>query len=287
MTAKVEREVNALRASLNEVSRLESRRRKKVEALRTKAKEDDVNPDLLKEAARLEREFPMQPVQASQFETLFDQRLKKYDVDQQDLKKEEKEQQQLLDRVKEANTSFQNTKRGDTSSKERETALQNLENAYNSYKEIMKNLETGRKFYNDLSAITTRFRDECRNFVYTRRSEAQAIESDLSTALAGLQLQQNTQQNLLNQKAQQQKAQPQHVPPSARMVEEPIPAPMPQRPQQQPPPVAAVQSPAMPANQTWQEGMPIKFGGPPPAAGQPARGAANGTWDPAKGVKFG
>lgn len=287
MTAKVEREVNALRASLNEVNRLESRRRKKVEALRTKAKEDDVNPDLLKEAARLEREFPMQPVQASQFETLFDQRLKKYDVDQQDLKKEEKEQQQLLDRVKEANTSFQNTKRGDTSSKERETALQNLENAYNSYKEIMKNLETGRKFYNDLSAITTRFRDECRNFVYTRRSEAQAIESDLSTALAGLQLQQNTQQNLLSQKAQQQKAQPQHVPPPARMVEEPIPAPMPQRPQQQPPPVAAVQSPAMPANQTWQEGMPIKFGGPPPAGGQPARGAANGTWDPAKGVKFG
>ncbi|CAK4027010.1 ph-response regulator pala rim20 [Lecanosticta acicola] len=284
MTAKVEREANALRASLNEVNRLESRRRKKVEALRTKAKEDDVNPDLLKEAARLEREFPMQAVQASQFENLFDERLKKYDVDQQDLKKEEKEQQQLLDRVKETNISFQSAKRGDASSKERETALQNLENAYNSYKEIMRNLETGRKFYNDLSAITTRFRDECRNFVYARRSEAQALESDVATALAGLQLQQNNQQNLLTQKAKQQT---QHVPPPARMVEEPIPAPMPQRPQQQPPSVAAVQSPAMTVNQTWQEGMPIKFGGPPPAGGQQARGAANGTWDPAKGVKFG
>lgn len=32
MTAKVEREANALRASLNEVNRLESRRRKKIEA---------------------------------------------------------------------------------------------------------------------------------------------------------------------------------------------------------------------------------------------------------------
>lgn len=292
MTAKVEREANALRASLNEVSRLESRRRKKVEALRMKAKEDDVNPDLLKEAGRLEREYPMMPVQASQFENLFDERLKKYDVDQEDLKKEEKEQKTLLNRVTEANISFQNAKRGDTSSKERETALQNLENAYTSYKEIMRNLETGRKFYNDLSAITTRFRDECRNFVYSRRNEAQTLESDVSTAMANLQLQQNTQQQLLSQKEQQQR---QHAPPQARMVEDPIPAPMPQRPLAQPPPVASVQTPALPANTTWQEGMPIVFGGGGGAGGaggghgQQGKGGAGAgkTWDPSMGVQFG
>lgn len=296
MTAKVEKEANALRATLNEVNRLESRRRKKVEALRAKAKEDDVNPELLKEAGRLEREYPMQPVAASQFESLFDERLKKYDADQQDLKNEESEQNRLLQRVSDANTNFQNAKKGDTSSKEREQALQNLENAYTSYKEIMRNLETGRKFYNDLSAITTRFRDECRNFVYARRTEAQNLEADVSTAMAGLHLQQSTQQNLLNQKQQQQL----YVPPPARMVEEPIPAPMPQRPNaaQSPPAVVnAVQSPSV--GTTWQEGMPIVFGGQQastgavkenrlPSNGVPgSSGTVDGRWDAGKGVKFG
>ena len=285
VTAKVEREVNTLRASLNEVSRLESRRRKKTETLRSKAKDDDVNPDLLREAARLEREYPMQPVAASQFESLFDERLKKYDVDQQDLKREESEQDRLLQRVKEVNTSFQNAKKGDSSSTEREQALQKLENAFTSYKEIMRNLEVGRKFYNDLSAITTRFRDECRNFVYTRRTEAQNLESDVSTSMANLQLQQSTQQNLMNQRQQQAQ---QHVAPIARMVEEPMPAPMPQRPSNQSPAVVSnVQSPPLPPQTTWQEGMPIVFGQQASAgAGKDARGQVDGRWDATQGVKF-
>ena len=296
MTAKVEREVNALRASLNEVNRLESRRRKKVESLRAKAKEDDVNSDLLREAARLEREYPMQPVSASQFETLFDERLKKYDPDQNDVKREEQEQDRLLYRVAESNTQFQNAKRGDTSSKEREQALQNLENAYTTYKEIMRNLETGRKFYNDLSVITTRFRDECRNFVYTRRTEAQLLGGDLSTAMAGLQLQQTHSQNLLSQRQQQQRQQ-QQVAPAARMAEEPIAAPMPQRPVGQPAPavVNAVQSPAP---TTWSPGMPLVFGnqngagaggGAKPGAGSSngSAGPVDGRWDLGQGIKFG
>lgn len=276
ITAKVEREVTTLRASLNEVNRLESRRRKKVEALRTKAKEDDVNPALLREAARLERELPMQPLSASQFESFFDERLHKYDVDEADIKKEEAEQDRLLSRVKEANTSFQTAKRGDTSSAERERALQNLENAYMAYKEILRNLDTGRKFYNDLAAITTRFRDECRNFVYARRSEAQNLESDLADSMAGLTIQQSNQANLRQQKAQQTAAQS----PAART--EAMPAPMPQRVQAQPPPVAAMQTPAV---KTWQEGMPIVFGGGGGGAGDGA--AKDGRWDPSKGVNFG
>ena len=295
MTARVEREANALRAGLNEVGRLESRRRRKVEGLRTKAKEDDVNSELLTEAARLEREYPMQAVSASQFENFFDQRLKQYDPDEQDLKREESEQQRLLDTVSEANTAFQHAKKGDTSSKEREQALQNLENAFTSYKEILRNLEVGRKFYNDLSAITTRFRDECRNFVYTRRAEAQSLESDVANAMAGLQLQQSTAQNLMHQKHAQQ----QYVPPPARMVEEQpiLPAPVPQRGHNAPTPavVNAVQSPApvLPQSTTWQDGMPIVFAGGQTGQQQQAgassggRGPVDGRWDVGQGVRFG
>lgn len=290
MTAKLEREANSLRASLNEVSRLESRRRKKVDAIRTKARDDDVNSDLLKEAARLEREYPMQPVAASQFELLFDGRLKKYDNDQQDLKREEADQETLLSRVSEAHTKFQSARTGDTSSKEREQALQDLQNAYTTYKEILRNLETGRKFYNDLSAITTRFRDECRNFVYTRRTEAQNLEADVSTAMANLHLQQNTQQNLISQKHAEQQRQQSGVSRGQQVVPEPMTAPAPLRAAQPPPPVVmnTVESPpALPVNATWQEGMPIVFGGPQQTSTNGAGVPVDGRWDAAKGVKFG
>ncbi|GAB7365204.1 hypothetical protein MBLNU230_g6290t1 [Neophaeotheca triangularis] len=274
MTAKVEREVNALRASLNEISRLETRRRKKIEALRAKAKDDDVSPSLLREAARLEREYPMQPVVVSQFENFFDKRLQNYETDEDAIKTEESEQETLLSRLNDANTAFQTAKRGDTSSKERETALQHLENAFTTYKQVMRDLEAGRKFYNDLLNITTRFRDECRNFVYARRTEGQGLEADLANSMANLQIQQQNQSSLLQQKQAQEQSQ---QPMGGQGRAEPIPAPMPTRPLQQqvPPPVASVQSPAgvggggsaagaaagaqAPKSTTWQEGMPIKF----------------------------
>ena len=157
-----------------------------------------------------------------------------------------------------------------------------------TYKEIMRNLETGRKFYNDLNAITTRFRDECRNFVYTRRTEAQNLESDVSTAMAGLHLQQSTQQSLMGQRYAQQQQQS-HMAPAARMVEEPIPAPMPQRANQPPPPVvSSVNSPpALAMNSTWQEGMPILFGGQQAPMGATKDKRVDGRWDAAHGVRFG
>lgn len=301
ITAKVEREVNMLRATLNEVNRLESRRRKKVETLRAKAQEDDVNPDLLREAARLERELPMQPLVASQFETFFDARLRKYDIDESDVRKEEAEQDRLLTRVRDANNSFQAAKRGDTSSKERETALQDLENAYTTYKELLRNLDAGRKFWNDLAAITTRFRDDCRNFVYARRSEAQGLEADLADSMAGLRIQQSNQANLRQQKAAQEassRRQQTASPPATLAGQEPMPAPMPQRPGAKQPPVAAVQSPVA-VGGTWKEGMPIVFGGgggtgsaggagagadgSAPAGG----GAVDGRWDASRGVNLG
>ncbi|KAK5127596.1 hypothetical protein LTR85_006936 [Meristemomyces frigidus] len=299
MTARVEREANALRATLNEVSRLESQRRKKIEFVRTKAREDDVNNDLLREAARLEREYPMQPVSASQFETLFDTRLRRYEPDEADLKGEELVQRMVLDRVKAANAAFQTVKRtSDAGTSEREKALQRLENAYTTYKQCIRDLDTGRKFWNDLAVIVTRFRDECRNFVYTRRREAQGLEADVATSMAGLRIQRETERDLSGRREAQQQAQAQqkiqqqqNVPPPARMGgQEPMPAPMPQRVQAQPPAVTTVQSPAG-AQTTWQQGMPIVFGGvggggqAQSQAGK-TNGNGNGTWDATKGVKF-
>ena len=142
MTPKVEREANNLRAVLNDLSRFETRRKRKIEALRVKAKADDVNADLLREAARLEREYPMQTIEAVQFEDFFDKRLAKYSADRADISEEQRAQDDLLSRLQQANSSFTTARKGDTSTREREQALQNLENAYLAYKEIISNLDT-------------------------------------------------------------------------------------------------------------------------------------------------
>jgi programmed cell death 6-interacting protein len=180
---KLESEVSRLRNSLNEVSRLESRRRRKIEALREKAKKDDINNSILAEAARLEREYPSQTVVPAHFEDFFEQRLSKYDSDIAGVQSESDEQDRLTSQLESANASFVGARKGDTSSREREQALQKLENAYFKYKEIVSNLEVGRKFYNDLAKIVGRFRDGCKAFVYERREEAMRMESYVPFAI--------------------------------------------------------------------------------------------------------
>jgi programmed cell death 6-interacting protein len=135
------------------------------------------DPALLKEAGRLEREFPMQKIEPAQFEGLFEERLQDYDVDREMLGKEEEDQEEVSGRVQEANAAFLRARKGDSSTREREKALQELENGYLKYKEIISNLDVGRKFYNDLANIVTRFRDSCKAFVNQRRVEASQLES--------------------------------------------------------------------------------------------------------------
>ena len=284
MTPNVERAASALRDQLNEVNRLESRRRKMAEKIRDKAKADDINPAILAETGRLEREFPMQKIEPAQFENLFEDRLQRYDVDRQIVLHEKQEQETLSSQLKEVNTAFTTARRGDSSTRDREQALQRLENAFFKYKEIVSNLNTGRKFYNDLATIVTRFKDECRNFAYQRRVEAAQFESDLSNAMSALNLAQS--HNLQDQK--QRETLRSHYNEKAP-VTDPLTAPTPTR------------APVVPSPGVWKPEMGIQFGGP---AQQPQmNGKENlhnpaypntrsgprmqgGQWDPSRGLKF-
>lgn len=290
MTAKVEREVSNLRTALNDISRFENRRKRKIENLRAKAKADDVSSDLLREAARLEREYPMQTLEAVQFEDFFDKRLQKYSADKAEISQEREEQEDLMSQLQQCNTSFATARRGDSSTKDREQALQHLENAYLAYKEIISNIDTGRKFYNDLAGIVTRFRDECRHFVYQRRAEAASLENDLSTAMAQMSLQNANHANLRQQKQQDNLLQ-QQKPRNNAPRSEPLTAPVPTRANVAPPPVAA----ASPVPGIWTPELGIKFGGVPGASaaapagsdGTPTHGQhRDNRWDPAKGMQF-
>ena len=172
--------VGKLRSAYSDVLRLESRRRKKVESLRENARRDDIKPDILKEAARLERTYPTTALVPAHFEDFFDRRLDKlYEPEIQALSKEEEEQDRVLASVERANREFdaQKRQRSNQSTREREAALQRLDNAYFKYKEVVNNLEAARKFYNDLSKIVGQgFRDRVKRWVADRHMEARALE---------------------------------------------------------------------------------------------------------------
>jgi len=167
-----------LRSAYNDVLRIESRRRKRVEVLRDKARSDDIKSDILKEAARLERTYPNTAIATAHFEDFFEKRLDSvYESDLELIDKETAEQDKVLGDVNRANREFEAQKRSAGSgSREREAALQKLDNAYYKYKELVSNVEVGRKFYNDLSKIVGQFRDQCRNWVQERRKDARSLE---------------------------------------------------------------------------------------------------------------
>ncbi|RMJ26435.1 hypothetical protein PHISP_02707 [Aspergillus sp. HF37] len=285
ITPEVERASLQLRSCLNEVSRMENRRKRRIQSLKDKAKSDDITPALIKQSARLEREFPMQVIQASQFEDLFEEQLRLYDMDQNMVTQEQQEQDHVAVQVREANGDFTRANRGDASTKEREKALQELENGYLKYKEIMSNIEVGRKFYNDLARIVGRFRDDCKGFVHQRRMEASQIEGEISSAaaMASLTISQPqlrqpeprplptppVQQQWQPQPQPQPQPEPRHSPrPSA--TGEPLTAPQPTRAPVAPPPVP---TPGM-----WSPEMGIRFGG--------GGSSRPGVWDASKGVRF-
>lgn len=285
MTPVIEKSSSHLRGVLNDVSRLESKRRRRIEEIRSSAKGDDISGALHSEAARLEREYPMQPVAASQFEHLFEERLEMYEADRDNLVSEQEEQDQLAARIREANRSFVNARRGEIEqvTKDRERALQELETGYMKYKEIVNNIEGARKFYNDLANHVTRFRDQVRAAVAQRRQEASELEAEIG--VGGMQLQERKE--LRSQKKQEVKATQQQQQPlagiDANVVPDALPAPTPIQPRPghggpMTPPVIAANTTSPPPGMGVGMGMGI-----PPNMPMPR----NAVWSPEMGIKFG
>ena len=178
MPPKVDREVQKLRSLLNDISRIESRRHRVIETLRDRAKADNITSAILAEASRFEHTSPMRNVEPADFDDLFTTRLAKYDEDAAIVVRESQDQDDLAGKLREANASFLSARKAGSSEglKEREEALQTLENAYTKYKEVIGNLDSGRMFYNNLATLVARFRDEVKQFVHNRRLQAEQIE---------------------------------------------------------------------------------------------------------------
>lgn len=169
--------IGRLRSAYNDVLRMESRRRKRVEALKTKVRGDDIKSDILSETARLERAYPTTAIVPAHFEDFFEKRLDSlYESELEAVEKEAADQEKIMADVQRANREFEAQKRSVGTNAEREQALQILETAYRDYKKIVENLEAGRKFYNDLSLLLEKFRNEARQWVNERRRDARSLE---------------------------------------------------------------------------------------------------------------
>ncbi|ODA76182.1 hypothetical protein RJ55_08465 [Drechmeria coniospora] len=309
--------IGKLRSAYNDVLRLESRRRKKVEWLRQNAVRDDIKPDILKEAARLERAYPSTAIVPAHFEDFFEKRLDVlYEPELQFVDREAQEQEKVIGLVERANREFEAQKRkvGDRGLQEREQALQKLDSAYFKYKEIVNNLEVGRKFYNDLNKIVGQgFRDVAKGWLSQRRMEARALEEQVAPELSmpplsNLDLSHNhggqsplmatyapnQQANLVSDPTQQQPQQQQQfargplpqpgtasaaISPAEESIQSWATAGH-QVQQMQ----AAVSQPANPTGGMWSPAMGIKFGGEGPRQGT---AGGSGTWNPDGGIKFG
>jgi programmed cell death 6-interacting protein len=299
--------IGRLRGVYNDVLRLESRRRKRIESLRARSRADEIKTDILAEAARLERLYPTTPIVPAHFEEFFDRRLDNlYEPELEVVEKELADQEKTIEDLQRANREFEAQKRsiGEKGSHDREKALQRLDNAYYKYKEIVSNVEVGRKFYNDLSRIVEGFRNQARQWVNERRKEARALEDEISMPpLSSLSLnptQSPPAQSYQTPNPASYYAQPQpqssrqttHAPPPVEaQIQSWADNVQPQQPRPMPPvaPVASMQG-------AWTPEMGIRFSGSPASSGSnnaqsgrqgAAKPPARGAWDPNSGIRFG
>ncbi|KAG8213026.1 putative pH-response regulator protein [Butyriboletus roseoflavus] len=159
----------ALRGLLESLDEICHNRGKLVSRAQRRGEVDDVRPRIITAAEKFNRDAEITP---AMFTEVSDEELAKYDKFIQGLVEGQKKQEGLLEAIKSTNGNFLSSRKEDTSVKEREQALQNLDVAYAKYREITRNLEEGHKFYNDMNNILTRFKEACWIWSNTRSQEA-------------------------------------------------------------------------------------------------------------------
>ncbi|KAL1921126.1 uncharacterized protein VTP21DRAFT_10842 [Calcarisporiella thermophila] len=257
---KDEQHVRQMRALLEQVDQMIKRRKSKMEELRKLAEMDDIGPALIRETAKLTSNSPTVKIEPAQFEDLFEEQLKKYEPFRRGLKEEEEQQEKLLATIADKQEKFVAARRSSSNIVQREKALQNLDTAFQKYKEIQTNLREGIKFYNDFEKILAAFRDNCNDFRFARKVESTDLINELNSAVANMSLNQ----------------------------QQPLPA-----------DASAKPSLHYGSGATWNPALGIQFSGggggassqpqsaSPQQQQQPQRQGTGGTWHPGMGISFG
>ncbi|KAK7033123.1 pH-response regulator protein palA/RIM20 [Favolaschia claudopus] len=162
----------ALRVALEALDSLHRELQEFARRAQNLADADDIYPRVLTAAAGLEKLAEVKP---EMFEDVSDRELAKYDKFLEEINKGESKQAELLATIERRNEQFLESRKEDPSLKARENALRALDLSYQKYREIIKNLNEGIQFYNDLAQIFIDFKNECKAWSQERSSEIHAL----------------------------------------------------------------------------------------------------------------
>ncbi|CAL1716692.1 unnamed protein product [Somion occarium] len=162
----------ALRVLLENLDNVQRARNETVARAQRLAEADDITLRISKAASAFEQWVAVKP---EMLEDILDEELSKYEKFRTMLEQSEQKQQELLDAIKDRNILFLQSRKDDPIVKEREHALQSLDLAYHKYKEIIRNLDEGLKFYNDFGNMMVQFKEACKVWANARRNEMMAL----------------------------------------------------------------------------------------------------------------
>ncbi|KAK7051008.1 pH-response regulator protein palA/rim20 [Paramarasmius palmivorus] len=162
----------ALRVLLEQLDNLHSDREDIVRRAQKLTEVDDIQPRIAKAAAGFARLAEVQP---AMFEDISDEELSKYDKFVKWINELRPRQEELLSAIRAEKEAFLQSRKEDANVKDRERALQSLEVSYHKYQEILRNLEEGIKFYNDLIALLMNFKESCKQWSNERSREVHAL----------------------------------------------------------------------------------------------------------------
>ncbi|KAL4062196.1 BRO1-like domain-containing protein [Scleroderma citrinum] len=162
----------ALRGLLESLDEIKQNRHQLVAKAQRLVDVDDIKTSVLVAASKFGRREELTP---AMFGDLSDSELAKYDKFIHGLEEGKRKQEGLLEAIKSTNEQFLSSRKVDPVVKDREIVLLNLDMAHAKYREITRNLDEGRKFYNEMMNILTRFKEACRLWCNQRSQEAQSL----------------------------------------------------------------------------------------------------------------
>ncbi|KAG5456683.1 MAG: ALIX V-shaped domain binding to HIV-domain-containing protein, partial [Olpidium bornovanus] len=86
----------------------------------------------------------------------------------------------------EANKNFVASRRNNPGAHERDKAIQNLNSAYDKFRQISANLQEGQKFYLQFEDVLSEFGSNCKDYCYARKMESNDYLSDLMARVTGM-----------------------------------------------------------------------------------------------------
>ncbi|KAJ7637729.1 ALIX V-shaped domain binding to HIV-domain-containing protein [Mycena polygramma] len=190
----------ALRVALEALDSLHRELQDFVRRAQSLADADDIYPRVLSASSGLEKLAEVKP---EMFEDVSDEELAKYDKFLEEVNRAESKQAELLATIERRNEQFLQSRREDPSIKARENALRSLDLSYQKYREIIKNLNEGIQFYNDLAQIFVDFKASCKTWSHQRSAEIHALARAFEAAS-------------LQDEEQNEEPEPEVTPPRAR-----------------------------------------------------------------------